>query len=107
MDLGFGDMGEVVAEKWTEDNEQLFDEIVYSNHVSSGRNFWNHLAVEFPSRSNQEIVSYYFNVFMLRRRTEQNRLDPTSADSDDDESPECDSEPRKLHNSCSYEIWGR
>ncbi|KAJ0527587.1 putative SANT/Myb domain, Homeobox-like domain superfamily protein [Helianthus annuus] len=102
MDLGFGDMGEVVAEKWTEDDEHLFHEVVYSNPVSSGRNFWNHLAAEFPSRSSQEIVSYYFNVFMLRRRTEQNRLDPMNADSDDDESPEYDSEPRKLHDSCFH-----
>ncbi|KAJ0754959.1 putative transcription factor MYB-related family [Helianthus annuus] len=103
VDLGFGDMGEVVAEKWTEDDEQLFHEVVYSNPVSSGRNFWNHLAAEFPSRSSQEIVSYYFNVFMLRRRTEQNRLDPMNADSDDDESPEYASEPRKLRDDCSFD----
>ncbi|KAI3785666.1 hypothetical protein L1987_44790 [Smallanthus sonchifolius] len=71
VDLGFDDMEEVVAEKWTEDDELLFHEVVYSNPVSSsGRNFWNHLAAEFSSRSNHEIVSYYFNVFMLRRRTE-------------------------------------
>lgn len=50
-----------------------------------------------------EIVSYYFNVFMLRRRTEQNRLDPMNADSDDDESPEYDSEPRKLRDGCSFD----
>ncbi|KAL8230727.1 hypothetical protein R6Q57_000505 [Mikania cordata] len=117
VDLGFDGMGEVVAEKWTEDDEQLFQEIVYSNPVSSGRNFWNHLAAEFPSRSNHEIVSYYFNVFMLRRRTEQNRVDPMNADSDDDESHGYDSyengngienhysssQPRKLRNSCSFD----
>ncbi|KAI7746188.1 hypothetical protein M8C21_016266 [Ambrosia artemisiifolia] len=117
VDLGFGDMGEVVAEKWTRDDEQLFHEVVYSNPVSSGRNFWNNLAAEFPSRSNQEIVSYYFNVFMLHRRTEQNRLDPMNADSDDDESQEYDSyerrngienhhddsQPRTLRNSCSFD----
>ncbi|KAI3726859.1 hypothetical protein L1987_66665 [Smallanthus sonchifolius] len=117
VDLGFDDMGEVVAEKWTEDDEHLFHEVVYSNPVSSGRNFWNHLAAEFSSRSNHEIVSYYFNVFMLRRRTEQNRADPMNADSDDDESRGYDShehgidtenhyndsEPRKLHNNCSFD----
>ncbi|KAK1433692.1 hypothetical protein QVD17_10607 [Tagetes erecta] len=117
VDLGFGDMGEVVAEKWTDDDEQLFHEVVYSNPVSSGRNFWNHLAAEFPSRSSQEIVSYYFNVFMLRRRAEQNRVDPMNVDSDDDESQEydsseygnglencsSDSQPKRLHNSCSFD----
>lgn len=116
-DLGFGEMGEVVAEKWTEDDEQLFHEVVYSNPVSSGRNFWNHLAAEFPSRSSQEIVSYYFNVFMLRRRAKQNRVDPMNVDSDDDESQEydsserrngiencySDSQPTRLHNSCSFD----
>ncbi|KAJ9567343.1 hypothetical protein OSB04_003309 [Centaurea solstitialis] len=84
-ELGFGNMGELVAQKWTEDDEQLFHEVVYSNPVSLGRNFWHHLAEAFPSRTNQEIVSYYFNVFMLRRRAEQNRRDPMNVDSDDDE----------------------
>ncbi|KAK1407341.1 hypothetical protein QVD17_38955 [Tagetes erecta] len=83
--LGFDYMGDVVACKWTEEEEQLFHEVVYSNPISSGKNFWEILAETFPSRSNQEIVSYYFNVFMLQRRAEQNRFDPTNADSDDDE----------------------
>ncbi|GJX66362.1 homeodomain-like protein [Tanacetum coccineum] len=84
-ELGFGSVGEVVAEKWSEEDEKLFQEVVYSHPVSSGENFWNHLAAEFPSRTSQEIVSYYFNVLVLRRRAEQNRCDPMNADSDDDE----------------------
>lgn len=83
--LGFDSMGDIVACKWTKDKEQLFHEVVYSNPISSGKNFWKVLAETFPSRTNQEIVSYYFNVFMLQRRAEQNRFDPTNADSDDDE----------------------
>ena len=39
----------------------------------------------FPSRTKKDIVSYYFNVFMLKVRAEQNRLDPRNIDSDDDE----------------------
>ncbi|KAJ9568205.1 hypothetical protein OSB04_004171 [Centaurea solstitialis] len=85
LELGFYSMGDVVACKWTEEDEQLFHEVVYSNPVSLGRNFWVHLAEAFPSRTNQEIVSYYFNVFVLQRRAEQNRCDPMNADSDDDE----------------------
>ncbi|XP_076922747.1 uncharacterized protein LOC143584618 [Bidens hawaiensis] len=114
VDLGFNDMGEVVSEKWTEDDEQLFQEVVFSNPVTSGRNFWNYLAAEFPSRNCQEIVSYYFNVFMLRRRREQNRVDPVNADSDDDEphgydidddteNDHKDSQSSKLHKSCSFD----
>lgn len=83
--LGFDTMGDFVACKWTEEDEQLFHEVVYSNPVSLGKNFWEILAEAFPSRTNQEIVSYYFNVFVLQRRAEQNRSDPTNADSDDDE----------------------
>ncbi|KZV23279.1 hypothetical protein F511_02180 [Dorcoceras hygrometricum] len=84
-ELGFCDMGELVAEKWSEDEEQLFHEVVFSNPASAGKNFWDHLAVVFPSRTMKEIVSYYFNVFMLRKRAEQNRVYPMSIDSDDDE----------------------
>lgn len=84
-ELGFCNMGDIVACKWTEEDERLFHEVVYSNPVSLGQNFWNHLADAFPSRTNREIVSYYFNVFVLQRRAEQNRSDPVNADSDDDE----------------------
>ncbi|XP_021768229.1 uncharacterized protein LOC110732583 [Chenopodium quinoa] len=85
VELGFYDMGEVVAEKWSLEEEQLFHEVVYSNPASLGKNFWNVLSAVFPSRTKMEIVSYYFNVFMLRKRAEQNRCDSFNVDSDDDE----------------------
>ncbi|XP_016515357.1 uncharacterized protein LOC107832069 [Nicotiana tabacum] len=88
--LGFYDMGEVVAEKWREEEEELFHEVVFSNPASLGRNFWNQLAVEFPLRSRRELVSYYFNVFILRKRAKQNRFDPLNIDSDNDEWQEID-----------------
>ncbi|WCJ25624.1 ELM2 domain-containing protein [Euphorbia peplus] len=89
--LGFNDMGETVARKWTEMEEQIFHNVVLSNPVSIGRNFWEHLSVAFPSRKRSELVSYYFNVFMLRIRSEQNRFDPLSIDSDNDEWQRSDS----------------
>lgn len=82
---GFHDMGESVSEKWTREEEQSFQDIVNMNPISSNKNFWNYLSVAFPSRSKMELVSYYFNVFVLRRRAFQNRLDPDNIDSDDDE----------------------
>jgi len=82
---GFHDMGENVSEKWTTEEEQTFQELVHMNPISSNKNFWNYLSVAFPSRSKKELVSYYFNVFVLRRRAFQNRLDPDNIDSDDDE----------------------
>ncbi|KAJ6683984.1 hypothetical protein OIU85_007657 [Salix viminalis] len=83
--LGFCDMGEVVANKWTGEEEQAFHEVVLSNPVSLGKNFWDHLPSTFPSRTKKEVVSYYFNVFMLQKRADQNRFDPLNIDSDDDE----------------------
>ncbi|GFZ07708.1 ELM2 domain-containing protein [Actinidia rufa] len=84
-ELGFFNMGEVVANKWSLEEEQLFHDVVFSNPASSDKNFWNQLSMVFPSRTKNDIVSYYFNVFMLRVRSEQNRLDPPNIDSDDDE----------------------
>lgn len=83
--LGICDMGEEVAKKWTEEEEQAFHETVLSNPASLGMNFWDRLSAIFPSRTKQDLVSYYFNVFMLRKRTEQNRYDPLNIDSDNDE----------------------
>ncbi|XVF43204.1 hypothetical protein PTKIN_Ptkin02bG0021900 [Pterospermum kingtungense] len=83
--LGFYDMGEDVAYKWSEEDEEIFREVVYTNPPSLGKKFWKHLSVVFPSRSKRELVSYYFNVFILQRRAVQNRSSVLDIDSDDDE----------------------
>uniref|UniRef100_A0ACD5YCX1 Uncharacterized protein n=2 Tax=Avena sativa TaxID=4498 RepID=A0ACD5YCX1_AVESA len=84
-ELGFFDMGEEVALRWTEAEEHLFQDVVSLNPASLGRNFWDELLLAFPSKTSKELVSYYFNVFMLRKRAEQNRFDPMNVDSDNDE----------------------
>ncbi|BBH01513.1 ELM2 domain-containing protein [Prunus dulcis] len=84
-ELGFSDMGEQVAQRWSEEEEQLFHEVVFSNPALLGKNFWDNLSTVFPSRKKNEIVSYYFNVFMLVKRAGQNRYDPINVDSDNDE----------------------
>lgn len=83
--LGFCDMGEDVSEKWSEEEERIFHEVVYTEDVSHGKNFWDNLSTVFPSRKKSEIVSYYFNVFVLRRRSVQNRSKFLDIDSDDDD----------------------
>ncbi|XP_024028160.1 uncharacterized protein LOC21398362 [Morus notabilis] len=85
MELGFGDMGEQVAQSWSVEEEQTFHQIVFCHPASLGWNFWDKLSAAFLSRTKKEIVSYYFNVFMLRKRAEQNRHNPTNIDSDNDE----------------------
>ncbi|KDP41284.1 hypothetical protein JCGZ_15691 [Jatropha curcas] len=83
--LGFYDMGEEVTRKWSEEDQRAFHAVVYSNPASFGQNFWKQLSQVFATRSTKEIVSYYFNVFMLRRRAAQNRSNLLDIDSDDDE----------------------
>ncbi|KAJ8640428.1 hypothetical protein MRB53_017122 [Persea americana] len=85
VELGFCDMGEDVALKWIEEDEQVFHDIVFSNPASLGKNFWDHLSAVFPTKTMKDLVSYYFNVFILRIRNQQNRLDPLNIDSDNDE----------------------
>lgn len=92
--LGFDDMGEMVSEHWTQDEEAMYGFIVINNPLSTGNNFWDEIASAFPSKTMKELVSYYFNVFVLRRRAMENRTGPESVDSDNDESQwqigECD-----------------
>ncbi|KAI7995992.1 AT-rich interactive domain-containing protein 2 [Camellia lanceoleosa] len=78
-------LGEEVSQKWTEEEEHAFHEVVYSNPESHGKNFWEHLSMVFPSQTKKEIASYFFNVFMLRRRAFQNRSHFLDIDSDDDD----------------------
>ncbi|CAL5430806.1 unnamed protein product [Camellia sinensis] len=85
VQLGFCEMGEEVSQKWTEEEEHAFHEVVYSNPESHGKNFWEHLSMVFPSRTKKEIASYFFSVFMLCRRAFQNRSHFLDIDSDDDD----------------------
>lgn len=82
---GFDEMGETVSENWTCEEELIFHELVRKNPLSERKNFWYELFLAFPSRCMRELVSYYFNVFVLRRRAIQNRVVPWRIDSDDDE----------------------
>ncbi|XP_057951399.1 uncharacterized protein LOC131146099 isoform X2 [Malania oleifera] len=96
VELGFCNMGEKVAENWSDDEERLFHEVVFSNPASLGKSFWENLSIVFPFKAKKEIVSYYFNVFMLQRRAEQNRYDPVNIDSDNDEWQESDNSGDEL-----------
>eukprot|EP00897_Mesotaenium_endlicherianum_P004827 jgi/Mesen1/4372/ME000221S03497 len=81
---GFHEMGEKVSDSWTHDEEDRFLTLTRVYPQSRKLNFWHHVKDAFPGRSMKEIVSYYFNVFVYRRRAAQNRFD-VDVDSDDDE----------------------
>ncbi|CAM8947271.1 unnamed protein product [Rhodiola kirilowii] len=85
VDLGFLEMGEEVAHGWSVKEQQVFREVVYMNPKSLGNNFWLCLSKKFPYRSQRELVSYYYNVFMLSARATQNRSLELEIDSDDDD----------------------
>ncbi|XP_073008949.1 AT-rich interactive domain-containing protein 2-like [Typha latifolia] len=82
---GFDRMGEEVALSWTEEEERKFKAIVRLNPPSLEKNYWDQLYRCFPSKSRKKLVSYYFNVFLLGRRSYQNRVTPSNIDSDDEE----------------------
>ncbi|KAL3337726.1 hypothetical protein AABB24_030053 [Solanum stoloniferum] len=82
----FDSMGEEVALSWSREEEHRFQDIVKSNPLSEEKSFWNEVFKFFPNKSRESLVSYYFNVFLLRRRGNQNRTNAGNIDSDDDES---------------------
>ncbi|KAK9280679.1 hypothetical protein L1049_014377 [Liquidambar formosana] len=82
----FDKMGEEVTLSWTKEEEKKFRAIVRLNPPSLDKCFWDQMFKLFPTKSREDLVSYYFNVFLLRRRGYQNRSTPNNIDSDDDES---------------------
>lgn len=82
----FDSMGENVAVSWTTEDENKFRNIVESNRLSSDKYFWDELFKYFPRKGREALVSYYFNVFLIRRRGHQNRSNESNIDSDDEES---------------------
>ena len=64
----FDDMGESVSKSWSSEEEHKFWALVRLNPASLEKNFWNYLPTSLPSKNIEYLVSYYFNVFVLRRR---------------------------------------
>ncbi|KAH7438722.1 hypothetical protein KP509_04G028400 [Ceratopteris richardii] len=95
---GFHDMGESVSRHWKEMEQHVFNMTVRLNPSSLGKNFWDELPAALPVKTMKELVSYYFNVFVVRRRAIENRVMPDSIDSDDDE--------REVPTSESYNLFG-
>ncbi|XP_054784587.1 AT-rich interactive domain-containing protein 1 isoform X2 [Prosopis cineraria] len=79
-------VGEDVRQSWTVDEEKKFKDVVRSNPPSLERYYWDHIFKSFPKKTREDLVSYYFNVFLLQRRGYQNRNTPNEIDSDDEES---------------------
>ncbi|CAN6579091.1 unnamed protein product [Malus baccata var. baccata] len=89
----FDRMGEEVSLRWTAEEEKRFKDLVKLNHsnspfiegnTSSSSSFWDSASKWFLRKTREDLVSYYFNVFVVQRRSYQNRATPKTIDSDDD-----------------------
>ncbi|KAK1376203.1 AT-rich interactive domain-containing protein 2 [Heracleum sosnowskyi] len=78
-------MGEEVALSWNKSEESKFEAIVRSNPPSQDNCFWEELCKHFHYKRREHVLSYYFNVFLLRRRGLQNRSTPVEIGSDDED----------------------
>ncbi|KAJ8748897.1 hypothetical protein K2173_013330 [Erythroxylum novogranatense] len=87
IQLGFNKMGEEVRLTWTKAEEKKFNTIVRSNPSC----FWDEIVKSFPTKRLEDLVSYYYNVFLLERRAKQNRFSPGNINSDDDDNDDDDS----------------
>ncbi|KAL8216707.1 hypothetical protein R6Q57_023544 [Mikania cordata] len=91
----FNQMGEEISLSWEPEEEKRFKSIVIKArhelaYSSKSRReimnkFWRNTSDLIPDKLKQNVVSYYFNVFVLRRRSYQNRVTPREIDSDNDE----------------------
>lgn len=76
----FNCMGEEVSLQWTAEEEKRFRDIVRSSkHFGDKKVRW------FTRKTRENLVSYYYNVFLVQKRSYQNRVTPINIDSDDDE----------------------
>ncbi|XP_050228172.1 AT-rich interactive domain-containing protein 2-like [Mercurialis annua] len=82
----FDRMGEEISLRWTVEEEKRFKDVVRCNLPSLDRSFWDNSRKYFHRKTKEDLVSYYFNVFLVQRRSYQNRVTPKHIDSDDDES---------------------
>ncbi|CAH2047783.1 unnamed protein product [Thlaspi arvense] len=83
----FDQMGEVGAKSWTAKEEQRFEALVRNNPMSSSKGFWGIASKAFPRKSEKDLHSYYYNVFLIKRmRLLVNNTSPDDMNSDDDQS---------------------
>ncbi|GER30333.1 ARID/BRIGHT DNA-binding domain [Striga asiatica] len=80
----FDRMGEEVSLSWTEDEEKRFKDMMRS-YAAFPNKFWNNSFRFLLCKTRENLVSYYFNVFLVNKRSYQNRVTPKDVDSDDDE----------------------
>ncbi|KAF6164663.1 hypothetical protein GIB67_014184 [Kingdonia uniflora] len=98
----FDEMGEGVSDLWTHRQQESFSTLMKMNSGFETESFLKMAMQLFPCKSRENIVSYYFNVIILRRMRKQARLTYLAIDSDNDEVEERSRKSQKL--ACKYLI---
>ncbi|OVA17675.1 ELM2 domain [Macleaya cordata] len=98
----FDEMGEDVSKSWTLKEQKSFNIL-----VSKSNSFLKPALNQLTSKCRKSIVSYYFNVFLLRLMSKQTRLASKIVDSDDDEEEAFDMGSSSTHKKTQYLIRGR
>ncbi|PIA65387.1 hypothetical protein AQUCO_00100693v1 [Aquilegia coerulea] len=80
---GCDKMGEAVSESWTLKEQNNFNKL-FGTRTLSYEGFWRRAVKCLPMKQRESIVSFYFNVFVLRNVSRQARLPSPVIDSDDD-----------------------
>ncbi|KAI3978253.1 hypothetical protein MKX01_013084 [Papaver californicum] len=80
----FDEIGEEVSNSWTAEEQQCFDALVKTNPINLTDSFLEPASKQFPGKCKISILSYYFNVFILRRMSKQIRLAAKLVNSNDD-----------------------
>ncbi|KAF8115300.1 hypothetical protein N665_0029s0135 [Sinapis alba] len=82
----FDQMGEEVGSKsWTAKEEKRFEALVKDNPLSSSEGFWKLASKALPRKSEKDLISYYYNVFLIRRMRLLAKSSADHMDSDDDQ----------------------
>ncbi|GAA0148513.1 hypothetical protein LIER_07934 [Lithospermum erythrorhizon] len=80
----FNELGEDVSISWTLEEQKKFESIVKMNCIPEGVGFLKPALAAFPVHSSQGIVSYFFNVYLPRRISNQSRTGCATIDTDDE-----------------------
>lgn len=69
----FDEMGEQASKAWSSKEEATFESLVKRKPQLNGKNFLKHALKSLPQKTRKTIINYYFNVFIPRQLSLQNR----------------------------------
>lgn len=80
----FDEMGEQASKAWSSKEEATFESLVKRKQQLNGKKFLKYALKSLPQKTSKTIVNYYFNVFIPRQLSLQNRSSNKLANISDD-----------------------